>query len=80
MWSFLQNKKNREVLGWVGGGLAVVIGGLWTAFVYFSKPDTKTAGSGPQASCGSVAAAGSLWGSKIVASNTGDCLEQRPKP
>jgi threonine/homoserine efflux transporter RhtA len=78
MWSFLQSKKNREVLGWIGAGLAVVIGGLWTAFVYFSKPGTKTAGSGPQASCGSVTAAGSVWG-KIVASKTGDC-QQRPKP
>ena len=73
MWSFLQNKKNREVLGWVGAGLAVVIGGLWTAFVYFSPPN-KTSASGPtvHASCGSVAAGGNVSGATITAGNTGN--------
>jgi len=67
MWSFLQNKKNREVLGWVGAGLAVVIGGLWTAFVYFSPPNKPASGSANvEANCGSVATGGSVTGSKII--------------
>jgi len=80
LWTFVQNKKNREVLGWVGAGLAVVIGGPWTAFVYFSPPN-KPSVSGPtvQASCGSVAAGGNVSGATITAGNTGSCPEQKPE-
>jgi len=80
IWSFVQSKKNREVLGWVGAGLAVVIGGLWTAFVYFSTPGKPSAsGSTVQASCGSVAAGGNVSGATITAGNTGSCPEQKPE-
>jgi hypothetical protein len=80
IWAFVQNKKNREILGWVGAGLAAVIDGLWTAFVYFSPP-SKTSAGGPtvQASCGSVAAGGNVSGSTITAGNAGNCPEQKPE-
>jgi hypothetical protein len=42
-WNFLSKDKNRAVLGWVGGGVVIVIGALWAVFVYFmpaSKPDS----------------------------------------
>src|SRR5215217_2615291 len=72
IWSFLQTKKNCEVLGWVGAGLAVVIGGLWTAFGYFSPPDKPSAGgSTVQASCGSVAIGRNVSGATVTAGNTG---------
>jgi Carbohydrate binding domain len=35
LWQFLQDEKNQRMLTLVGGGLAVVVTGLWTAFVYF---------------------------------------------
>ena len=35
---FPRSKKNREILGWLGGGIVVVIAGLWAAFVYFFPP------------------------------------------
>jgi hypothetical protein len=39
MWSrfltFLRDEGNRALLGWIGGGLAVVAGGLWTALCLF---------------------------------------------
>src|SRR3954447_3581396 len=38
MWP-VQSKKNREVLGRIGAGFAVVISGLWAAFVHFSAAD-----------------------------------------
>jgi hypothetical protein len=81
LWSFLEFKKNREILAWIGGGLAVVIAGLWTAFVYLAEPP-KTAASNPsvQASCGSVGVGGSVGGTTITASNSGSCLQQEPRP
>ena len=32
---FLRDKRNQQVLGWLGGGLVVAATGLWVAFVYF---------------------------------------------
>jgi hypothetical protein len=79
LWSFVEHKKNREILTWIGGGLAMVVAGLWTAFVYVSPP-TKTAASGPsvEASCGSVGVSGDVTGTTIMAGNTGNCPEQKP--
>ena len=34
-WRFLRDKRNQQVLGWLGGGLVVAATGLWVAFVYF---------------------------------------------
>jgi len=34
-WRFLRDKRNQQVLGWLGGGLVVAATGLWAAFVYF---------------------------------------------
>ena len=34
-WRFLRDKRNQQVLGWLGGGLVVATTGLWGVFVYF---------------------------------------------
>lgn len=34
MWKWLKNEENRGALGFIAGGITVVIGGLWTLFVY----------------------------------------------
>ena len=34
IWSFLTQPENRETLSWLGGGLAVVCGGLWAALKF----------------------------------------------
>jgi hypothetical protein len=80
MWSraltFLRDEGNRALLGWIGGGLAVVIGALWTAFVYFhSAADEK---SGPpqkqiEADCGSIAIGGDVSGTTITATSSSNC-------
>ena len=44
-WRFLRDKRNQQVLGWLGGGLVVAVTGLWVAFVYFFPPDKKPATS-----------------------------------
>ena len=77
VWNFLSKDKNRAVLGWVGGGVVIVIGALWAAFVYFmpaSKPHSPAAGV--EANCGSVAAGGNVTGTTITATGAG-CA---PKP
>ena len=38
IWEFLSDPAKREVLAFLGGGLVVVCGGLWTAVTFFAKP------------------------------------------
>jgi hypothetical protein len=81
IWQSLQDEKNQRMLTLIGGGLAVVIGGLWTAFVYFfPAPGPKP---GPpqkqiEAECGSVAIGGDVSGATITAGGSGDCPKARP--
>jgi hypothetical protein len=46
LWRFLRDKRNQQVLGWLGGELIVAATGLWAAFVYFfpavKSPETKS--------------------------------------
>ena len=34
MWKFFQKKANRELVGWVGGGLTVLAAAVWAIFMY----------------------------------------------
>ena len=81
IWQFLQDEKNQRMLTLVGGGLVVVVGGLWTAFVYFFPAPEAKSGS-PQnrieADCGSVAVGGDVTGATITTSSSGNCPKQRP--
>ena len=45
LWSFLRQKRNREVLGWIGGGVVVVAAGMWTLFTYLVPHDDKKPGA-----------------------------------
>jgi hypothetical protein len=38
LWRFLRQEKNRVVLGWFGGGLVVIAGGVWAAVTFFYPP------------------------------------------
>ena len=82
MWSraltFLRDEGNRALLGWIGGGLAAVIGGLRAAFVYFhpAPGEKQKAQIGVEANCGSAAAQGTFIGSSITvggAASTANC-------
>jgi hypothetical protein len=82
LWSFLVSKKNREIIGWVGGGAAVVIAGLWTVFVYFHPPknDGDDSRRGVTASHGGIAIGGDVTGSTVKAgSNARDDDETKGK-
>lgn len=46
LWAFLVDPANREVVSWIGGGLVVICGGLWTVVTFFRKPAAAPAGQG----------------------------------
>jgi hypothetical protein len=67
IWAFLQDESNRTVLGWIGGGIVVVLGGLWTAYKFFSSKQKPKTPSPPTVSAtrGGVAAGRDIGNSKI---------------
>ena len=85
LWGFLRDKRNQQVLGWLGGGLVVAATGLWVAFVYFFPPPTSREGKSPvpavnvQADCSGIAIGGNVTGATITTGGTtnSDCP---PKP
>jgi hypothetical protein len=54
LWRFLRDKRNQQVLGWLGGGLVVAATGLWVAFVYFFPPVKSPEAKSPEATPPSV--------------------------
>jgi hypothetical protein len=83
---FLRDKRNQQVLGWLGSGLVVAATGLWVAFVYFSpplkSPEAKSPEATPtsvQANCGGIAIGRDVTGSTITAGTTTNA-ECAPKP
>jgi hypothetical protein len=79
MWKFLRNKSNREIIGWIGGGLVVVCGALWAVFVFFYTPTrsgpSPAAPATVQADCGGVAIGGNVEGSTVTGGSpsSADC-------
>src|SRR5258708_1371312 len=66
-WRFLRDRRNQQVLSWLGGGLVVAATGLWVAFVYFFPPpkfpEAKASQPGPvnvEADCSGIAIGGHL--------------------
>jgi hypothetical protein len=86
LWGFLRDKRNQQVLGWLGGGLVVVATGLWVAFVYFFPAPKSQEAKSPmpavnvQADCSGVAIGGNVTGATITTGGTtnSDCAP-RPK-
>jgi hypothetical protein len=67
VWKFLNNDKNRTVLGLICGAVVVVISALWAAFVYFVPASKSMAPPAIEASGGGVAVGGNVTGSTINA-------------
>ena len=77
LWRFLREKRNRAVLGWIGGGLVVLASGIWAVTIYLFPAQKAPEGKPTevQARCGSVAVGGSVTGSTVTAGSTtgADC-------
>jgi hypothetical protein len=56
MWELVTDPQNRELLGWLSGGLAAVAVGAWPVFTIFRPP--TGAGSQPSSWARPAAAAG----------------------
>jgi hypothetical protein len=69
IWSFLQDENTRAILAWIGGGVVVLLGGLWTVFKFiFSKRKGERAPApSVTASHGGVAAGRDIRDNKIDA-------------
>jgi SEFIR domain-containing protein len=67
LWSFLQQEKNRQVVGWLGGGVIVLAGGVWVVatFFYSPRPPPQTPDVNVEAP-GGVAAGRDIRGSTIT--------------
>lgn len=82
-WAFLTDSANREILTWLGGGLVVALGGLWSGFIYFrSGSAAEKAGSLPPAIAANhgIAAGRDITGSTISVSGarpSDDATRQR---
>ena len=80
-WTFLQQEQNRQVLGWLGGGLVVAATGAWAAFVYFvpAQKPSEPRPANVEASCGGIAVGGNVSGGTITAGSQTNA-ECAPKP
>ncbi|MGV1013975.1 MAG: hypothetical protein ACOYB4_03300 [Methyloceanibacter sp.] len=65
IWTFLEDEGNRNVIAWIGGGLVVVLGGVWAVIRHFMKRRSKTA-KRVEASDGGVAAGRDIRNSHVV--------------
>jgi hypothetical protein len=65
-WSWLQDPANRDVITWIGGGLVVVVGGVWAVVKYFARSGGD-GGAAPsvRADRGGVAAGRDISNSQI---------------
>ena len=68
IWTFLTAPENRETLSWLGGGMIVVCGGLWTILKFFigRKQSGGTAASTPTPASRVSASHGGIAGGRDV--------------
>ncbi len=80
-WTWLRDPANQQTLGWIGGGLVVVIGGVWAVVKFFAKKE----GDGPRppsvkADRGGVAIGGSNVNSPIATNADKESSRKTRKP
>ena len=49
LWASLSDPNNQKTLAWLGGGVATVVGGLWTALTFWAQRKPPAASSTPTA-------------------------------
>ncbi|MGY3364187.1 hypothetical protein ACVWZL_001312 [Bradyrhizobium sp. GM2.4] len=51
LWEFVKSDANRRIVSWIGGGLVVVMGGLFTFYTYVDGGGRKS-GAQPSITAG----------------------------
>ena len=73
LWTFLSNPANQGTLTWIGGGIVVAAGGVWTVMKSKKdKPNDGAAKVGVNADNGGVAMSNSTVGGSVTTNNHGD--------
>jgi hypothetical protein len=69
---YLPSKEQREIIAWMGGGLVIAIGGLWTLFVYFYPSDniSNAPTAGTSATAGGIVIGGNATNSRVSTQST----------
>lgn len=65
LWKFISDDQNRALLSWIGGGLVVVIGGIWAVIKYRSSRKENSTAPQVSASRGGIAAGRDIRDSHI---------------
>lgn len=71
LWDFLVDPNNRAVLGWAGGGIVVVIGGVWAVVKFFFSTKRRVPSLRIEAAQGGVAAGRDIRESRIDTTGIG---------
>ncbi len=81
IWRFVWQKRNRDALCWIGGGLVVVAAGIWAVITYVLPPHKpqEIRNLELEARCGGVAIAGTVIGSMINGGDTSGADCSKPK-
>jgi len=80
-WTWLKDPANQQTLGWIGGGLVAVVGGIWVVVQFFAKKEGGR-GSAPsvRADRGGVAAGGNISNSPINTNSDKERSKKALKP
>ncbi len=91
-WTWLKDPANQQTLGWIGGGLVAVVGGIWVVVQFFAKKEgdrgsapsvrADDRGSAPnvRADRGGVAAGGNISNSPINTNSDKESSKKTLKP
>jgi hypothetical protein len=78
MWAFIHDPTSRALLSWLGGGMVVVVSGVWAAFKYWNSK-SKNAAQPPTVTAdrGGIAAGRDVRGTITTSSATKIKSDQR---
>lgn len=64
---FIPSKEKREIITWIGGGILLLVSGIWAVFLYFypTNKNSNSPASSINASAGGIAIGGNITNSNI---------------
>ncbi|WP_375413533.1 hypothetical protein [uncultured Bradyrhizobium sp.] len=70
IWKFIGSEKNRKILSWAGGGIAVIIGGLFAWYTSTHSPAKDLSRESINVGAGGVGINGSVTNSPVTTNVT----------